>query len=180
MNRSVICGMVALAMLVTIAMSSADQKAHAGLFGKKKKSCCAPAVVYCEPAPVCCEPAPTCGGKKMGFFARLKARKAARNACCAPAPTCCAPAPVCCEPAPVVCCEPAPVVCCEPAPVDCCGSTVTYSAPVSDCCGGTVISGTVISGATAAPSVMSTDEAPVDLPEAAAAADAEVPPTPET
>ncbi len=45
--------------------------------------CCAPAPVCCEApvccAPVCCEATVCC--KKPGLFARLKARRAARNSC---------------------------------------------------------------------------------------------------
>ena len=161
MNRSVLCGVAGLAMLVAFAMSTADQKAHAGLFGGLfKKGCCAPAPVCCEPAPapVCCEPAPSCGGlfkKKAcggGLFAKLKARKAAKS-CCAPAPVCCEPAPVCCAPAPV---------CCEPA-------------PVSDCCGGSVVMGEPMMMTEVV--IESSVVAPAEAPAAEAAA--EVPPTPE-
>jgi hypothetical protein len=177
MNRSVLCGVAGLAMLVAFAMSTADQKAHAGLFGGLfKKGCCAPAPVCCEPAPapVCCEPAPSCGGlfkKKAcggGLFAKLKARKAAKS-CCAPAPVCCepAPAPVCCAPAPV-CYEPAPV-CCEPAPVsDCCGGSVVMGEPMM------MTEGMVIESSVVVPAAV-----PTDLPAAAAEATSEVPPTPE-
>lgn len=183
MNRSVICGVAALAVMVAVAMTSADNKAEAGLFGGRKGNCCEPAAprqkLFQKKA---------CGG---GLFAKLKARKAA---CCEPAPVCCEPAPVCCEPAPV-CCEPAPVTtCCEPAPVaDCCGSTMTYSAPVmatSDCCGGStmVMDGGMIMGSSVmGSSVMGEtiiSESPVASPvtdsSADEAADSEVPPTPET
>lgn len=181
MNRSVLCGVAAMAMLVAFAMSTADQKAHAGLFsGLFKKGCSAPAPACCEPAPapVCCEPAPSCGGMSKknacggGLFARLKAKRAAK--CSAPAPVCCEPAPVCCEPAPV--CAPAPV-CCEPAPV-CCETTPVYEA--APCCGSEVVSGgqmvygEVIIGESV---VMPTEPTPVV--EADAAPEAETPPAPE-
>lgn len=142
MNRSVICGIAGLAMMIAFAMSSVDSTstAQAGcggglLGGLFKKDCGGGGGLFAKK---------DCGGglfaKKScggGLFARLKARRAAAS-CCAPEPVCCVPEPVCCAPEPV-CCTPEPV--CAPAPV-CCG-TVTVAEP---CCGSTpVMGGTIIS-----------------------------------
>lgn len=123
-----------LALAASFAL--APSNANAGLFGRGGgcDSCCdvepscgceiAPSC-GCEVVDPCCDP---CGGKRMGLFAKLRARKAA-SSCCDPcaaptcgcemaAPSCCAPAPTCCAPAPSCGCEIAPSCGCEVDP--CC------------------------------------------------------------
>lgn len=130
MNRSVITGVAALAMLFALAISSVDTTSTAqagckGLFGGLFKKHCGGAVCGGEVV-ACCgeEVVADCGGcgggllKKLhcggllkkgctggGLFARLKARHAA-----------------CCEPAPAPCCD------CAAAPCADCGTAAEPAA----------------------------------------------------
>lgn len=159
MNRTMVSGIAAFALLIGAGHAMNATTAEAGLFSKWRAKracgghshcgaghsvdpCCAPV------ADPCCEPAP--------------------EPCCAPAPApepCCAPAPApepCCAPAPEPCCAPEPAACCEPAPCGkkrcglfgrrgghgcgaadaCCETAVVEAAP---CCGSTVVeTGTVM------------------------------------
>ena len=124
-----------LAVAASLSLAPSNANAFGHLFGHRAAGCDA-----CVEAPSCgCEIAPSCGcevivddccdpcgGKKrVGLFARLKAKHAAKS-CCAPEPTCgceiaaptcgcemVAPAPSCgCEIAPSCGCEVDP--CCDP------------------------------------------------------------------
>jgi len=135
MNRTVVSGIAAFALLIGASLMLTETTAEAarcggGLIAKMKAK---RAAKCCAPEPVCCQPAPTCGGR-VGLLAKLKAKRAARK-CCAPEPTCCP------EPAP--CCAPEPAPCCAPAP--CCGGEV--AAAPAPCCGGggEVVQGAVVS-----------------------------------
>ncbi len=96
-------------LLAKLRARRAARKARKACCDPCASSCCEPAPVCCEPAPVCCDAAPSCGcevscdpccSKRVGFLAKLRARRAARKACCA-APSCCDVAPSCgCEIAP--------------------------------------------------------------------------------
>jgi len=118
-------------LAVAACCTLAPANANAGrLFGHRAAGC-----GTCDVAPSCgCEIAPSCGceiqascdpcgSKRVGLFAKLRARRASNAACnpCA-APTCCeVAAPTCCEVAAPSCgCEIAPScgcevdVCCDP------------------------------------------------------------------
>ena len=148
MNRTVVSGLAAFALLIgaTLALTETTvQAGHCGggLFAKLQAR------------------GGNCGGGLFGghgllkggcgggLLAKLHARHAAPD-CCEPAPVaCCEPAPEpCCEPAPVACCEPAPEPCCAPAPVACCepapacgGCEVAAPVAAAPCCGGEVMHG---------------------------------------
>lgn len=124
MNRIMIW---ATALLMMVAFVAVAPEANAGLFSKN--DCC---------QPTCCKP------KREGLFARMKAKRAAKD-CCEPAPCCepepcCAPEPTCCEaPAPAPCgCEAVAEPCgCEAAaaPCGCEAEVVTCGceAPAATC-----------------------------------------------
>ncbi len=98
-----IVALLALAASLSLAPSNASAFGH--LFGHRASGCdacgCAAPSCGCEmAAPSCgCEIAPSCGcevvdpccdpcgGKRLGLFAKLRARRAAKS-CCAPAPSC--------------------------------------------------------------------------------------------
>jgi len=106
MNRTVVSGIAAFALIIGAGLAMNDTTAEAGrcgggLFSRlHAKQCCG---VTGHHGGLFRH---GCGG---GLLARLKAKHASN--CCAPEPACCEPAP--CAPA----CEPEP--CCEPTP--CCG-----------------------------------------------------------
>lgn len=163
MNRTVLTGIAAFALLIGAGLALTESSAQAGhgcgggLFsGHHRGGACGGACGGgglfsrlhanrgCAGARGCAgvershHARSGCGG---GLLARLRAR---HNSCAAPAPTCCAPAP-----APVACCP-------APAPAaDCCPSTGTgYAQPACDACvGGEVImdSGAVQGGQAGAP-----------------------------
>jgi hypothetical protein len=200
MNRNVVSGIVAFALLVGAATAMNESSAYAGncggglfaklhakkacgggLFAKLKarqaSSCCAPEPVCCEPAPApaCCEPAPTCGGRsRPKLFARLCAKIRAKRSCCAPEPTCC-------EPAPAPCCAPEPAPCggcgnAAPAPCSSCGGSV-MSAPMMSATVGSDAGFELADGETLVPGSVQNTE-PAGEPAAASASDA-APPVPQ-
>jgi hypothetical protein len=182
MNRSVICGVAGLAMVVAMGLSSVDSTATAqagcgGLFGGKACGGLFGGHNRCGGL----FQKKACGG---GLFARLKARRAAK-ACCAPAPT------NCCPPAPADCCTPAPCDPCATTTIGCgsgcgtmtsgcggCGGTVMTTS--AGCCGGTVMStvpGTVMEGTVIEETVIEGGEA---TSESASDVTNEAPPEPAT
>lgn len=119
MNRTMVSGIAAFALLFGAIHAMSASTAEAGLLSKHR-------------ANKACGEASHCGGGHVGILARHRARRG--NDCCAPAPepccepapeTCCAPEPApapCCAPAPEPCCAPAPEPCCAPEPAPCCDS----------------------------------------------------------
>jgi len=104
----------AAALLIVVSGLAVSQEATAGLFNRGND---------------CCQPAPCCKPARQGLFAKLKAKRAAKDCCCeAPAPCCEAPAPCCPAPAPTCCEAPAPCGC-EAAPVADCGCSAAAPAP---------------------------------------------------
>lgn len=137
MNRTLVSGFAAFALVVGAAFAMTETTAEAGhcgggLFARLHARHCGGGLFNGG-----------CGGGKLfnhgcggGLLARLRAKHAS---------SCCAPEPACCEPAPAPCCEPAPAPCCEPAPA--CGGCDSGCGEVVSSCGGCSTGcGEVVSG----------------------------------
>ncbi len=145
MNRTVVSGIAAFALLIgaTFAMTATTAEAGhcgGGLLAKlhaKKSS----GTLFGGGHGGLLHGGGGCGG---GLFAKLKAKHAAKS-CCAPEPTCCAPEPVC-APEPT-CCAPEPT-CCDAAPAPACGCEAAPAVQAAPCCGGEVVYGAEAGGVT--------------------------------
>lgn len=147
MNRTVVSGFAAFALLIGAGLAMNVTTAEAGhcgggLFARLHAKHCGGGLFSGLKSHGCggghgLFAKKSCGG---GLLARLKAKHAAK--CCAPAPAC-APAPEpCCAPEPEPCCAPEPEPCCAPEPAPCCGDAAPVAAP---CCDGAVMEGATMS-----------------------------------
>ena len=117
---------LAAALLIMVTGMAVAPQADAGLFNRND---------------CCCKP------ERQGLFAKLKAKRAAKD-CCEPCEPVCEPEPVCCEapaPAPCGCEAPAPAPCgceapapepcgCAAAPAPCEVEVVACAAPAEPAC----------------------------------------------
>jgi len=159
MNRTVVSGLAAFALLIgaTLALTETTvQAGHCGggLFAKLHARGNCGGGLFSGHGLL----QRGCGG---GLLSKLHARHSA--------PDCCAPAPdPCCAPAPEPCCAPAPEPCCAPAPA--CGGCEVAPVAVAPCCGGEVVHGgdaeyDLAPGESVVPGSVSTlDDAAVEAP----------------